>query len=122
MEPNNYITKEFFAAYQEEVERRLSNLEAKQLSSTEKVNEIGTNVELILQKIDSLIHQYRDDVDLLHQRVNSTKSDVKTLEKDLNNHANVQPSLEYKRMKTQLCMQVISYILLGLIGMVIAFK
>lgn len=122
MDPNNYVSKDLFENFRETVNRRLKELEAQQNESSKEITEINTNVQLLLQKVDNLIETYTESAELLHQRIGKTKQDIKKLEEELNDHVNVQPSQDFKALKTQLTLQVIGYIVLGLLGTILVFK
>lgn len=122
MDPNDFVSKQLFDAFSETVGRRLKKLEDWQNSSVKEISEISADVKLILQKVDNLITNYGEDSKLIHQRISDTKKDLKNLEEDFNDHANVQPSQDFKNIKTQIAMQVIGYVLLGILGLVLVFK
>lgn len=122
MDPNEFVTKELFKDFRETIERRIRDLENWQASSSSEISTINTNVELLLQKMDNLIKTYGDDTKLIHQRINDTRSQVNTLKSDINDHVNVQPSQDYKNLKAQIILQILGFIILGVLGSILAFK
>lgn len=116
MVENDFITRREFELYKEATNRRLQNIEQNFNNINSTINDINTDTQLIIQKIDLLTSSTTENIKLINGRVDRVKSRVFDLNETLNNHVNVEPRKEYRKLRQQILWLFISSLLAGVLA------
>lgn len=116
MVENDFITRREFELYKEATNRRLQNIEQNFNNINSTINDINTDTQLIIQKIDLLTSSTTENIKLINGRVDRVKSRVFDLNETLNDHVNVEPRKEYRKLRQQILWLFISSLLAGVLA------
>lgn len=116
MVENDFITRREFELYKEATNRRLQNIEQNFNNMNSTINDINTDTQLIIQKIDLLTSSTTENIKLINGRVDRVKSRVFDLNETLNDHINVEPRKEYRKLRQQILWLFISSLLAGVLA------
>lgn len=116
MVENDFITRREFELYKEATNRRLQNIEQNFNNINSTINDINTDTQLIIQKIDLLTSSTTENIKLINGRVDRVKSRVFDLNETLNDHINVEPRKEYRKLRQQILWLFISSLLAGVLA------
>lgn len=116
MVENDFVTRREFELYKEATNRRLQNIEQNFNNINSTINDINTDTQLIIQKIDLLTSSTTENIKLINGRVDRVKSRVFDLNETLNDHINVEPRKEYRKLRQQILWLFISSLLAGVLA------
>ena len=116
MVENDFVTRREFELYKEATNRRLQNIEQNFNNMNSTINDINTDTQLIIQKIDLLTSSTTENIKLINGRVDRVKSRVFDLNETLNDHINVEPRKEYRKLRQQILWLFISSLLAGVLA------
>ena len=116
MVENDFITRREFELYKEATNRRLQNIEQNFNNINSTINDINTDTQLIIQKIDLLTSSTTENIKLINGRIDRVKSRVFDLNETLNDHINVEPRKEYRKLRQQILWLFISSLLAGVLA------
>lgn len=122
MVENDFITRREFELYKEATNRRLQNIEQNFNNINSTINDINTDTQLIIQKIDLLTSSTTENIKLINGRVDRVKSRVFDLNETLNDHINVEPRKEYRKLRQQILWLFISSLLAGVLASLSIFR
>lgn len=119
---SKHVTREEFDMFRETVNRRLLAVESNHIKLNETINDVNTNTQLILQKVDLLMSSNNENIKVINGRIDRLKMRVVNGEEELNNHVNVEPRKEYKQLTMTIVTLFITAVVSGLLASLAIFN
>ena len=118
MDNNNYVTRQEFDLFKQTTERRLLQIENTQEEISKTVNNVNTDTRLIIQKLDLLMTSNGETIKILNNRIDRQKERTIELSNTVNEHINVNPRKEYKKLTQQIVLMFISSLMSLIVSLI----